>query len=51
MGAKNNITGKEKQLADFIWLNYFNKYLYEKGTITEKEYCQMTEKIANYKPA
>ena len=40
-----------RQLAVFIWLSYFNKYLFEEGTITEKEYSQMTEKIANYKPA
>ena len=51
MGTQNNNTGKDKQLAVFIWLSYFNKYLFEEGTITEKEYSQMTEKIANYKPA
>ena len=38
--------GKEKRLAEDIWLNYFNRYLFEDGTISEKEYKKMTEKIA-----
>ena len=37
---------REKRMAEDIWLNYFNQYLYEHGTITEKEYNRMTEKIA-----
>ena len=37
---------KEKRLAEDIWLNYFNRYLFEDGTISEKEYKKMTEKIA-----
>lgn len=36
----------EKRFAEDIWLNYFNRYLFEHGTITEKEYKKMTEKIA-----
>lgn len=37
---------REKRMAEDIWLNYFNRYLYEINTISEKEYKRMTEKIA-----
>lgn len=37
---------REKRMAENIWLNYFNRYLFECGTISEKEYKRMTEKIA-----
>ena len=37
---------REKRMAEDIWLNYFNRYLFEHGTISEKEYKRMTEKIA-----
>ena len=37
---------KEKRMAEEIWLNYFNRFLFEEGTISEKEYKRMTEKIA-----
>lgn len=40
---------REKLLAEDIWLNYFNRYLFEHGTISEKEYKMMTEKIAKRK--
>lgn len=36
----------EKRFAENAWLNYFNRYLYEHGTISEKEYNRMTDKIA-----
>ena len=36
----------ERRFAEQVWLNYFNRYLYEHGTITEKDYKRMTEKIA-----
>lgn len=39
----------EKHFAEDIWLNYFNRYLFEHGTISEKEYKKMTEQIANRK--
>ncbi len=35
----------EKRFAEDVWLNYFNKYLFEHGTISEKEYKKMIEKI------
>ena len=37
---------REKRMAEDIWLNYFDRYLYESNTISEKEYKRMTEKIA-----
>ena len=37
---------REKCVAEDIWLNYFNRYLFQNGTISEKEYKRMTEKIA-----
>ncbi len=40
---------KELSFAEDAWLNYFNRYLLEHGSISEKEYKAMTEKIANRK--
>ena len=40
---------RERHLSEDLWLNYFNQYLFENGTITEKEYKKMVEKIANRK--
>ena len=40
---------REIRLSEDLWLNYFNRYLFETGTITEKEYKKMVEKIANRK--
>ncbi len=40
---------REKRMAEDIWLNYLNRYLFETGTISEKEYKKMTEKITTRK--
>lgn len=40
---------KEKLLAEDLWLSYFNRFLFEKSVITEKEFNRMTEKIASRK--
>ena len=37
---------REKRFAESAWLNYFNRFLFKEGTISEKEYKRMTEKIA-----
>lgn len=37
---------RETRMAEDIWLNYFNRYLFEHGTISENEYQKMTEMIA-----
>ena len=39
----------KKRFAEDAWLNYFNRYLFENGAISEKEYIKMTERIANRK--
>ncbi len=39
---------REKAMAEGIWLHYFNHYLLASGTITEKEYAQMSNRIAAY---
>lgn len=46
MGKSPAAGGREKRMAEELWLNYFNRYLSESGTISEKEYRRMTEKIA-----
>ena len=46
MGTVITDEEREKRMAEDIWLNYFNRYLYESNTISEKEYKRMTEKIA-----
>lgn len=42
---------RERQAAEELWLCYLNRYLYEQGTITEREYKRMVEKIAMRKPS
>ena len=37
---------REKRVAEQIWLEYFNSYLYEHGHITEKERNRMVSAIA-----
>lgn len=44
-----NASRREKEMAELIWLNYFNNYLYQHGTISEKEYKKMVERIATRK--
>ena len=49
MGKITSKDTLEIRMAEELWLNYFNCYLFENGTITEKEYKKMTEKIAGRK--
>ena len=46
MGKALTDEEREKRMAEDIWLNYFNRYLFEHGTISEREYKKMTEMIA-----
>lgn len=39
-----NIPAKET-MAKYLQLQYWNKYLYSNGIITQREYLQMAEKI------
>ena len=48
MDKNKNNDPNEKRFAEQAWLNYFNHFLFEEGTISEKEYKRMTEKIAEY---
>jgi hypothetical protein len=45
---RKNSSDDEREwcLAEDLWLNYFNRYLFDHDTISEKEYKLMTEKIA-----
>lgn len=49
MGRTLTNEEREKRMAEDIWLNYFNRYLFEHGTISEKEYKKMNELIATRK--
>ncbi len=45
MSKTLNDNNREKRVAEELWLHYFNRYLFENGTISEKEFNRMTEKI------
>lgn len=38
-------TPNKETMAKHLQLQYWNKLLYEKGTITQKEYLKMTDAI------
>ena len=40
---------RELRMAEDIWLHYLNRYLFESGTITLREYKKMIEIIASRK--
>ena len=46
MKKNTMLDNQEKIIAENLWLNYLNRYLFEGKVITEKEYKLMTEKIA-----
>lgn len=41
----------KNQLAEELWLDYYNRVLFEKGVITEREHCRMALLIENRRPA
>ena len=45
---KQNLSSeeREKHMAKALWLYYFNRYLFSCKVITDKEYKQMIELIA-----
>lgn len=47
----NTQKAREKQVAEEIWLHYFNNYLLEHGVITEREHRKMIVLIAGRKHA
>lgn len=40
---------QRQDLAGQLWLSYYNRVLYEKGIITEKERNRMALKISGWK--
>ncbi len=44
---RSDLTSEELEriVAETIWLNYFNRYLFKHGTISERKYKRMFEKI------
>ena len=50
--AKRKITSeaqKRRELACRLWLDYYNRTLYEKGLITQQERDRMSLKISGWK--
>ena len=42
-------TQKKRELAGRLWLEYYNRTLYEKGLITEQERNRMSLKLSGWK--
>ena len=53
MAGEKDITieQQKKELAELMWLNYFNQTLYEKGLISENERNKMKNNISRRKPS
>lgn len=49
MSEQKSNEQRRKETAAKIWLSYYNRVLYEKGVITERERNQMALKIDNWK--
>ena len=37
---------RRAEAAEQIWLDYYNRILYRRGLITEREYSRMAQRIA-----
>ena len=48
---KAQSSNEEQLIAEELWLNYFNRYLFERGVISQKEYTAMIGKIIRYTAA
>ena len=42
---------KKKEMAELMWLNYFNQTLFEKGIITENERNRIKNNISRRRPS
>ena len=53
MAGEKDITieQQKKELAELMWLNYFNQTLYEKGLSSENERNKMKNNISRRKPS
>lgn len=49
MSERKSNEQRRKETAAKIWLSYYNRVLYEKGIITEKERNKMTLKIDSWR--
>ena len=53
MAGEKDVTieQQKKELAELMWLNYFNQTLFEKGLISENERNKMKNNISRRKPS
>ena len=53
MAGEKKLTTEQqkKELAELVWLNYFNQTLYEKGMITENERNRINNNISRRRPS
>ena len=53
MAGEKDVTieQQKKELAELMWLNYFNQTLYEKGIITENERNRIKNNISRHRPS
>ena len=49
MSEQKSNEQQRKEMAARIWLSYYNRVLYEKGIITERERNKMELKISSWK--
>ena len=49
MSEQKSTEQRRKETAAKIWLSYYNRVLYEKGIITERERTKMALKIDGWK--
>jgi len=49
MSERKSNEQRRKEMAARIWLSYYNRVLYEKGVITERERNKMDLKINSWK--
>lgn len=49
MSERKSNEQRRKETAAKVWLSYYNRVLYEKGVITERERNKMALKIDNWK--
>lgn len=49
MSERRSNEQRRKETAARIWLSYYNRVLYEKGIITERERNKMELKISSWK--
>ena len=53
MAGEKELTTEQqkKELAELMWLNYFNQTLYKKGIITESERNRIKNNISRRRPS